>query len=449
MNMINATADADALCSRAAELIETGRAEAARPLLAAAKALASTTPDIAVLSARLALSEDDWGRAMLALDEGVDAAPSHAGLRKCRAEVRHRLRDVEGAARDAAEAVIFEPADPHAKALLGTALLDLGRTADAVACLGEAVANLPNEMAYREVLSVALEHGGDRDAALRVLKDGIALCPASVAARNAAIQLSIRRRDFSGAARLAEEARTAGVADARTFGMKGHALSSLGRHEEAALAYQDALKLDPTNAHARHLVASSGTPPDAKGALEAFIRSVFDGYADRFETHLLSLGYGIPDAIRSALEKHPRIAAGAKLGPVLDLGCGTGLVALAIADLPLGPITGVDLSPRMLDHARAKGLYAELREAEIVADLLAQSRRWPLIIAADVLCISARWRNSWPPVSQRLEPGGWFVFSVEEIQADHDGIMPGNGKWALERQGRHAHAPHYVRRGRL
>ena len=355
MNTINATADADALCSRAAALIETGRAGAARPLLAAAKALTTTTPDIAVLTARLALSDGDWGRAVLELDEGIAAAPSHAGLRKCRAEVRHRLDDIEGAARDAAEAVILEPTDPRSKALLGAALLDLGRTADAVACLREAVANLPTEIVYREALSTALERTGDTDAALRTLTDGIALCPANLAARNAAIQLSLRRRDFTGAARLAEQARTAGVTDARTFSMKGHALSSLGRHDEAALAYQDALKLDPSDLYVRHLVASSGALPDSTGALAAFIRSVFDGYANRFENHLLSLGYNLPDVIRSALERHPRIAAGVELGPVLDLGCGTGLVARAIADLPLGPITGIDLSPRMLEHARAKG----------------------------------------------------------------------------------------------
>lgn len=444
MSMINATPDADALCSRAAALIETGRPGAARPLLAAARALAATTPDIAVLAARLALSDGDWGRAALELDEGIAAAPSHAGLRKCRAEVRHRLGDVEGAARDAAEAVIFEPNDPRSKALLGAALLDLGLTSDAVACLREAVANLPAEIAYREALSTALERTGDTDAALRVLTDGIALRPASHSARNAAIQLSLRRRDFTGAARLAEQARAAGVADARTFGMKGHALSSLGRHAEAALAYQDALKLDPTDATIRHLVASSGAPPDSKGALKAFIRSVFDGYADRFENHLPGLGYGVPGVIRSALERHPKIAADVELGPVLDLGCGTGLAARAIADLPLGPITGVDLSPRMLEHARAKGLYAELREADIIDDLRAQPQRWPLIIAADTVCYFGALEALLTAVRQRLEPGGWFVFSVEEILADHDGIMPGNGQWALERQGRHAHAPHYV-----
>jgi predicted TPR repeat methyltransferase len=47
-------------------------------------------------------------------------------------------------------------------------------------------------------------------------------------------------------------------------------------------------------------------------------------------------------------------------------------------------------------------------------------------------------------VHESLEPGGWFVFSVEEMIPDHDGVMPGNGNWALQRQGRYVHAFDYV-----
>jgi predicted TPR repeat methyltransferase len=47
-------------------------------------------------------------------------------------------------------------------------------------------------------------------------------------------------------------------------------------------------------------------------------------------------------------------------------------------------------------------------------------------------------------VHARLAPGGWFVFSVERMLPDHLGTMPGNGNWALQRQGRYAHAEHYV-----
>jgi predicted TPR repeat methyltransferase len=444
MDTIHVTADADGLRSRATQLIDAGRLEAARPLLAAARVLAPPSPELNLIGARLALGSGAWEEAMRELDSGIATTPSHPGLRKCRADLRQRLGDREGSARDAAEAVIFDSADPQAKAILGVALLGLGKVDDAVACLSEAVTGSPRDLDYREALSSALEKSGDPETALLVLTDGIELCPTAVSMRNAAILLCVRRRDFSQAVRLAETARSLGIANACTFGLKGHALSSLGQHDSAAVAYQDALKLGPEDPYVRHLVVSSGAMPDSKRAPEGYIRTVFDGYADRFETHLLSLGYRIPGAVRTLLLSHPKVVAGLPVGSVLDLGCGTGMVALAIGDLPLGPFTGVDLSPRMLAHAQAKRLYAELREGDIITDLTAHQEHWPLIIAADVLCYFGALEELLGLVHQRLEPGGWFVFSVEEILPDHDGVLPGNGNWALQRQGRYVHAEHYV-----
>jgi predicted TPR repeat methyltransferase len=444
MDTIHVTADADGLRARAARLIDAGRLEAARPLLAAARVLAPPSPELTLIGARLALGSGAWEEAIRELDAGIADAPEHAGLRKCRADLRERLGDREGAARDAAEAVVLDPADPQAKAILGLALLRLGFVGDAVSCLAEAVAGSPTDLDYREALSSALEKSGDPETALLVLTDGIELCPASVAMRNAAILLCVRRRDFSQAVRLAEKARSLGIADACTFGLKGHALSSLGQHDLAGIAYQDALKLGPEDPYVRHLVVSSGAMPDSKRAPEGYVRTVFDGYADRFEAHLVSLGYRIPGAIHTLLQAHPKIVAGLPVGPVLDLGCGTGMVALAIGDLNLGPFTGVDLSPRMLAHARAKRIYTELREADIVTDLAEDTEHWPLIIAADVLCYFGALEELLGLVHRRLQPDGWFVFSVEEILPDHDGVVPGNGDWALQRQGRYAHAEHYV-----
>ena len=69
--------------------------------------------------------------------------------------------------------------------------------------------------------------------------------PGDPTLRTAAIMVAMRTRDFTGAADIAEAARRDGVADAQVFGLKGHALSSLGRHGEATAAYAEALKLAP------------------------------------------------------------------------------------------------------------------------------------------------------------------------------------------------------------
>jgi predicted TPR repeat methyltransferase/thioredoxin-like negative regulator of GroEL len=444
MDQLQTTADADALMRRAALLIDAGRSGAARPLLAAARRLAPPSAGLAQLTARLAFQDGAFEQASLDLDAALMNAPENAELRKIRAELRQRLGDVEGAARDAAEAVFLDRHDPIAKALLGALMLQLGRPEEGAACLREAVAARPADPAICEALATAQASAGDTDTALATLVAGIVAAPAAVELRNAAVLLCIRRRDFAGAETLCEAARVAGIADACTFGLRGHALSSLGRHEDAAEAYASALKLGPNDPYVRHLASASGRIPGATRAPDDYLRAVFDGYADRFESHLISLGYRIPGAIRKVLQAHPRIMAGETLGPALDLGCGTGLIALAVSDLPIGPISGVDLSTGMLAQAEAKQLYSELQEADLMTMLTETDQRWPLILAADTLCYFGPLDDVLSAVHARLEPGGWFVFSAEELLPHHDGTIPGDGNWALLRQGRYGHSRDYL-----
>ena len=444
MTTLNATADAETLIRRVSELVDSGRTRAARPLLAAARKMAGPSATLARLAAQISVDEGDLGEAQRELDVAIAAAPDHATLRLCRAELRRRNGDIEGAARDAAEAVIADRRDPTAKALLGTMMLELGRTGDAVACLSEAVAERPADPWFREALAVAQEADQDSDAALATLDSGIEAAPGMVGLRNAAILLCIRRRDFTRAVRIAEEARTVGVVDACLFGLKGHALSSLARHEEAADAYKEALKLGPEDPYVRHLVAASGALPGARRAPPEYLRTVFDGYADRFETHLISLGYRMPGLIRAVMMEHPALLAGRDIGPALDLGCGTGLAALAISDMAVGPITGVEISPRMLAQARAKQLYGELCEIDLIRFLAQTDQHWPLVLAADVFCYFGALDEAFTAVHARMEPAGWFIFSVETLVADHDGNVPGNGDWSLQRLGRYAHSTDYV-----
>jgi len=54
---------------------------------------------------------------------------------------------------------------------------------------------------------------------------------------------------------------------------------------------------------------------------------------------------------------------------ILDVGCGTGLSGQALVDAGFDQIDGIDLSPDMLEQARAKGVYGSLFEADLIAGL--------------------------------------------------------------------------------
>ena len=419
--------DVPALVRRVRGLMEQGQLAAARPLLSAVARIAPPSAELWELEARLALRDGDVAGALAILDRAVAAWPGNVDLLLCRAGARSQAGDLPGATLDAADAVIAAPAVPRAKALLGALLLELKRPEDALPCLAEAVAARPDEIGTRLALARAQELLGRLAAAAATLAEGVVRVPHHAGLRTAAVLLQARQGEFAEAARLAEAARRDGAADACVLGLLGHALSSLGRHGEAARAYVSALHLAPEDAYVRHLVAAAGLVADMGRAPPDYLRVVFDGYAARFDAHLIGLGYRVPGLMRAEL------AGAAAAGPVLDLGCGTGLLAVALSDLPLGPWVGVDLSPRMLAAAAARGCYAEVHEADLPAFLAGATRRFPLVLAADVLPYFGDLAALFCAVAGVLAPGGRFLCSVEALpEADKAG-------WRLGPLGRYRH----------
>jgi predicted TPR repeat methyltransferase len=427
------------LVRRIREMLAGGRIHAARPLIGALRRLAPPSAQLSELEARALLVEGKVEAALAELDAGVTRDPEAVALRMCRCEARMQAQDAAGAAADAAEAVILDARNPRAKALLGVVMLELGHAEDAVACLREAVAAEPAHAAFLKGLALAQERSGNAAAAAATLAAAIERVAGDVSLRTAAIMVAMRQRDFARAADLAQAARHDGIADACVFGLHGHALASLGRHDSANEAYAEALKLAPEDPYVRHLVAAAGLLPQATRAPAAYLEAVFDGYATRFDAHLIGLGYRGPGLLRAALlAQFPSLADGVPLGPMLDLGCGTGLMAVVLSDLPCGPITGVDVSEGMLAQARAKNLYAHLEQAELEAYLARDSTAWPVMLAADVFCYFGDLDDALCLAHGRLTPGGVLAFTVEEL------AEPGL-PWRLGRQGRFAHAEAYVR----
>jgi len=216
---------------------------------------------------------------------------------------------------------------------------------------------------------------------------------------------------------------------ASRIGLAG-ALAGGGRLAEASAVYQELAVRDPDNPGWQHMVASLGgdnpaMPPDG------YIARVFDSYAPRFEQHLVeSLGYRVPVMIRDALAGRGRFAA------ALDLGCGTGLVGVELRPR-VDTLHGVDLAPKMIEQARAKGIYDELAVAELSAHLDAAAEpRYALIVAGDVFCYLGELAPTFAAARRRLAPGGVLAFTVER----------GDDDYRLGPAGRYAHSGAYLAR---
>jgi predicted TPR repeat methyltransferase len=120
----------------------------------------------------------------------------------------------------------------------------------------------------------------------------------------------------------------------------------------------------------------------------------------------------------------------------IDLGCGTGLAATAFAK-EVDHFIGVDLSPRMIERARATGLYAQLEVAEMVEGLRGRpDASAELILAADAMVYLSDIAPLLREVKRVLVGGGLLAFTVETH--DGDGVILGEGL-------RYAHSAAYVR----
>lgn len=209
----------------------------------------------------------------------------------------------------------------------------------------------------------------------------------------------------------------------------GDTLLELGHTEDALASYQTVLAVDPANAFAGHMVQALKDSPEPD---PAYVASIFDGYADIFDTHVTgTLQYRIPSVIAELLERHlPR----RRYATALDLGCGTGLVAKALEGR-FDEMDGVDLSPRMIEKARATGLYRRLATGGLEGFLNeADSGSADLVVAADVFVYVGTLHAVFREVTRVLSAGGVFAFSLEQAEGP---------KIAARSSGRFAHPPGY------
>jgi predicted TPR repeat methyltransferase len=218
--------------------------------------------------------------------------------------------------------------------------------------------------------------------------------------------------------------------------MKGAILNDLGRNTEAIASYRKALEFESASDpdKIRYVLAAMGSEPMPSASPVAYVRDLFDKYARRFDAHLVEkLRYRVPELIVAALR--PLVRAPASLD-VLDLGCGTGLCGALLKPWARS-LTGLDLSPRMLDEARAKQVYDELIVGEIAAHLATQRSAFDLIVAADVFIYFGDLSAVFAGAGAAARTGALFAFSTE---ANVDGAAT-----RLQESLRYAHAPAYLR----
>ncbi len=167
-------------------------------------------------------------------------------------------------------------------------------------------------------------------------------------------------------------------------------------------------------------------------APEIYVRDLFDAYAEKFDAHLVTtLGYQVPQQMLNIVQQSITTP---KTFKILDLGCGTGLCAVALKPIT-DSIVGIDLSAPMLEKADERQLYDALICNSLIKAHQYYQQEFNLVVSADVLIYFGDLTEVFEVVLQVLEEKGYFIFSLEESQGE---------PWIVKKNGRYAHNRNYV-----
>jgi predicted TPR repeat methyltransferase len=154
--------------------------------------------------------------------------------------------------------------------------------------------------------------------------------------------------------------------------------------------------------HEGHLGAVYGA-----GSAEA-LAATYDTWATTYEAEMRAAGYRHPLIVTALLARH--LPPG---GPVLDAGCGTGLLGDWLGLLGYGPLDGLDLSSGMLALAARKGVYATLTQAALGGALPFPPGRFAGIVSAGVFTTGHVGAGALPGLAAVAAPGAVFVVTVK------------------------------------
>ena len=140
----------------------------------------------------------------------------------------------------------------------------------------------------------------------------------------------------------------------------------------------------------------------------AELRALYDAWAAQYDQDLQAFGYSYPPAIAGLVGRYVRECE----APILDAGAGTGIVGEVLSILGYTRLTGIDLSEGMLAIARAKSVYAELKNQTLGERLDFADDSFAAVVSAGVLTTGHAPPSCLDELIRITRPGGHLIFTL-------------------------------------
>jgi predicted TPR repeat methyltransferase len=151
-------------------------------------------------------------------------------------------------------------------------------------------------------------------------------------------------------------------------------------------------------------------------------QQLYQDWASTYDATMLEgLGYLTPRLVAEALAQH----LNALEAPVLDVGCGTGLVGTEAAALGYATVDGLDLSVAMMTVAAQRGVYRRLLEGDLTQPLSIGSGEYAAVVCAGTFTSGHVDAACLDELVRILQPGGWLVCTVHHAVWEPLGFASG------------------------
>jgi len=315
---------------------------------------------------------------------------------------------------------------------LGSLLKSQGRLDEAVASYRNALAINPDYAEARNNLGIALKAQGKLDEAIASYQRAITINPDYAEAYNN-LGIVLKAQDkMDEAVTSYQYAITINPDYTEALHNLGVVFKDQDKLDEAATLYERILALDPTHPSAGHMLAAlRGETTEMAPA--KYVKVLFDRYSSNYDHHLMEkLHYNTPTLLRQALQS--LFSHDLHFQNAIDLGCGTGLAGREFREMA-ARLSGIDLSPKMIEEAEKKDIYDVLVVGDIMEFLNNTSEKYDLFIAADVFLYIGNLGPLFTSVTTRSSIGAYLVLSTE---SSHE------KEYVLRQTGRYAHSRNYI-----
>ena len=130
-------------------------------------------------------------------------------------------------------------------------------------------------------------------------------------------------------------------------------------------------------------------------------------------------GYAMPGRCAAAFDAH----VADRSAPVIDLGCGTGLLASRLRDLGHQTIDGIDYSPEMLAEAEKTGAYRSLWSADLNEPLAVSDGAYGAVAIMGVFSFGHVYAAALDEFRRILAPGGQMIIGVNEVFVEEGSLV--------------------------